>query len=74
MKNPPKTAAEMHGLIARQHPRLFSAHADTFGAVQAAAPHPEPAVLVRGIRCVSCESSTWDPGDLRLGLCADCHP
>lgn len=74
MKNPPRTAAEMHGLIACQHPRLFSAHADALGAAHAAAPHPEPAVLVRGIRCVSCESSTGDPGDLRLGLCADCHP
>jgi hypothetical protein len=42
MKNPPRTAAEMHALIARQNPRLFSAHADAFDARPADPAHTEP--------------------------------
>jgi hypothetical protein len=64
----------MHGLIARQHPRLFSAHADAFDIEPTAATHPEPAILVRGIRCVLCESAAENAGDLRFGLCIDCRP
>lgn len=74
MKNPPRTAAEMHGLIARQHPRLFSAHVDAFDVVPTDPAHAEPAIIVRGIRCVSCESVADRPGDLRTGLCVDCGP
>jgi hypothetical protein len=47
MKNPPRTAAQMHGLIARQHPRLFSAHADAYNVQPSATPHAEPGVLVQ---------------------------
>lgn len=74
MKNPPRTAGEMHALIARQHPRLFSAHADAFEVRPADLAHAEPSVVVRGIRCVSCESLAEDPDDLRVGLCVDCSP
>lgn len=74
MKNPPRTAAEMHGLIARQHPRLFSAHSDAYEVRPADPVQAEPAVMVRGIRCVLCESVVDSPGDLRIGLCVDCIP
>jgi len=74
MKNPPRTAAEMHGLIARQHPRLFSAHADAFDVGPADPAHAEPSSIVRGIRCISCESVAESPEDLRIGLCVDCSP
>jgi hypothetical protein len=74
MKNPPRTAAQVHALIARQHPRLFSARADAFDTRPAEPAHAEPSVIVRGIRCVSCESLAEDPGDLRVGLCVDCSP
>jgi hypothetical protein len=74
MKNPPRTAAEMHGLIARQHPRLFSVHADAFDIGPADPAHAEPSAIVRGVRCVSCESVAESPGDLRIGLCVDCSP
>ena len=75
MKNPPRAAAEMHGLIARQHPRLFSAHSDAHEGITPADPvHAEPSVTVRGTRCVLCESVADSPGDLRIGLCVDCSP
>jgi hypothetical protein len=74
MKNPPRTAAEMHGLIARQHPRLVSAHADAFNVKPAEPTHPEPSVMVRGVRCILCESIAEHPSDLRIGLCIDCIP
>jgi len=72
MKNPPRTAAQMHALIARQHPRLFSANADAFDVRPADPAQPEPSAIVRGIRCVSCESVADSPADLRTGLCVDC--
>ena len=71
---PAGVGPEMHGLIARQHPRLFSAHADAFDVGPADPVHAEPSIVVRGIRCVSCESLAEDPGDLRVGLCVDCSP
>lgn len=41
----------MHGLIGRQHPRLFSAHSDAYEGVRPADPvHAEPSVTVRGTR------------------------
>jgi len=64
----------MHALIARQHPRLFSVHADAFDISPAEAAQAEPAVIVRGIRCLSCESVADNPADLRTGLCLDCSP
>jgi hypothetical protein len=45
MKNPPRTAAEMHALIARQHPRLFWAHADAFDVRPAGPAHAEHATV-----------------------------
>lgn len=74
MKNPSRTAAQTHALIARQHPRLFSVHADAFDVRPADPAHAEPSVIVRGIRCVSCESVADSPADLSAGLCVDCSP
>lgn len=73
MTSPPRTSAAMHALIARQHPRLFAAHADAFGVAPVAGDHMEPAVLFRGVRCVMCASIIETPADLELGLCVDCH-
>lgn len=74
MKKPPRSAAEMHALIARQHPRLFAANADAFDVAPVAGVHAEPAVLFRGVRCVTCESIVERTADLELGLCVDCRP
>jgi hypothetical protein len=74
MKNPPRTAGEMHGLLSRQHPRLVAAHAGAFDVAIQRSPHPEPSTLVRGVRCLRCESAVEAPSDLTLGLCVDCRP
>lgn len=74
MKNPPRTAADMHTLLGRQHPRLVAAHADAFDVEVAAPAHREPRELFRGVRCVSCETVADESGDLVLGLCVDCRP
>lgn len=74
MKSPPRSEAEMHALIARQHPRLFAAHADAFDVAPAASVHAEPSVLFRGVRCVTCASIVEDSIDLEVGLCVDCRP
>jgi len=73
MKNPPRTAAQMHALLGRKHPRLTAAHAEAFDGQPDAPTDPEPRVLVRGVRCVRCESvvETWT--ELRFGLCVDCQ-
>lgn len=74
MKNPPRTAGEMHGLLARQHPRLTAAHREAFDVPLGVPAHQEAAVLVRGVRCLRCESVLDGVGDLVLGLCVDCRP
>lgn len=74
MKNPPRTAGEMHGLLARQHPRLAGAHREAFDVPLGVPAHQESAVLVRGVRCLRCESVLDSAGDLVLGLCVDCRP
>jgi hypothetical protein len=74
MKNPPRTAAQMHALIARQHPLLFAAHADAYDVRPTDPAHAGPAVIVRGIRCVSCDSVAESTADLRTGFCVDCNP
>jgi hypothetical protein len=74
MKNPPRTTADMHALLGRQHPRLVAAHFDAFDVEVASPLHQEPRELVRGVRCVSCESVVDEPGELVLGVCVDCRP
>lgn len=70
-QRPPNTATAMHAAIAKQHPRLFRAHAEVFGPVDPAEPtHNEPAVVFRGGRCVVCDSVV-EPDTLAEGECPD---
>ena len=71
--NPRRTAAELHAGIAQQHPRLFSAHADLYDVEPATSAHAVPTVIFRGTRCLSCETTVAQPGELIDGLCADCR-
>ena len=70
---PPTTAAQFHSALARQHPRLFAAHADLYNVGPATSIHREPAVIFRGTRCLSCETIVVQLGELIDGLCADCR-
>lgn len=74
MKNPPRTVAEMHGLIAARHPRLFATFADLYDALPArqTGGH-EPGVIFRGARCVLCGRQLSKPSSLLQGLGPDCR-
>jgi hypothetical protein len=71
--NPPTTPAGFHAAIARQHPRLFAAHADLCDIEPAHSVHAEPAVIFRGARCLRCETTSVDPATLIEGLCPACR-
>jgi hypothetical protein len=70
---PPTTAAQFHSAVARQHPRLFTAHAGLYDVGPAASIHREPAVSFRGTRCLRCETIMAQPSELINGLCVDCR-
>ncbi len=71
--NPPTTAARFHAAIAKNHPRLFSAHADLYETDPDQGVHPEPAVIFRGPRCVRCEQIVADADTIAAGLCPECR-
>lgn len=45
---PPTTPTEFHSAIARQHPRLFAAHADLYDVEPARTLHTAPSTVFRG--------------------------
>ena len=71
--NPPTSPAQFHAAIARQHPRLFAAHADLYDVEPRLGVHPEPATVFRGPRCLRCERVAARPGMLIDGLGPECR-
>lgn len=71
--SPPTTAAAFHGALARQHPRLFSAHADVYDAEPVARHQAAPAVLFRGDRCLRCTHRGVKFTLSALGHCETCR-
>ena len=71
--NPPTTPAQFHAAIAKQHPRLFAAHADLYDIAPEQGVHPEPAVIFRGTRCLRCERIVADPTAIIDGLGPECR-
>lgn len=71
--SPPTTAARFHAAIAKNHPRLFSVHADLYETDPDQGLHPEPAVIFRGPRCVRCEQIVADADTIAAGLCPECR-
>jgi hypothetical protein len=70
---PPTAAAGFHSAVARQHPRLFAAHADLHNVGPSPSIHREPGVIFRGTPCLGCETIVARAGELIDGLCADCR-
>jgi hypothetical protein len=70
MTNPSRAVPELHALLGRQHPRLVARFVDDFTVVPNPPTHREPAVLVRGRRCVRCAAISTVA--LPFGLCPDC--
>lgn len=70
--SPPTTPAQFHAAIARNHPRLFAAHADLHDIAPDKRRHREPRVIFRGSRCVRCERIIADPATIIDGLGPEC--
>ena len=70
--SPPTTPAQFHAAIARNHPRLFAAHADLYDIAPDKRTHREPRVIFRGSRCLRCERIIADPATIIDGLCPEC--
>lgn len=71
--DPPTTAAQFHAAIARNHPRLFAVHADSYDVEPTAGDHAEPRVIFRGLRCLRCEELVDDHQAVVDGLGAECR-
>lgn len=71
--NPPTTHAQFHAAIAKNHPRLFAAHADLYDIAPGRGAHPEPTVIFRGTRCLRCERIVADPAAIIDGLGPECR-
>jgi N-acetylmuramoyl-L-alanine amidase len=72
MRNPARTAKELHGAISRQHPRLFAAHQDLFSVPSQSTGQRQPAVVFRGNTCLRCLSS-FAAGIDSTGICDVCR-
>lgn len=71
--NPPTTPAQFHAAIAKDHPRLFAAHADLYEVEPEHGIHGEPEVIFRGARCLRCEQIIADPATIVDGLGPECR-
>lgn len=71
--NPPSTPAQFHAAIAKNHPRLFAAHADLYEVEPEQRIHREPEVIFRGARCLRCEQIIADPAAIIDGLGPECR-
>jgi len=60
-------------MIARQHPRLFAAHADLYDVEPQTTGHAEPAELFRGRTCLRCLVTQSDAVPLVDGVCPTCR-
>lgn len=71
--NPPTMPARFHAAIARNHPRLFAAHADLYDVEPERGIHREPSVIFRGTRCLRCEQIVADPSVIVDGIGPECR-
>jgi hypothetical protein len=74
-QRPPRTPAEIHAAMGRQHPRLANAMAHLFPGVEVMSPaNAEAEVTYRGNRCIRCGVLTANPGSIRQGFGPECQP
>ena len=71
--NPPTMPAQFHAAVAKNHPRLFAAHADLYEVEPERGIHREPEVIFRGTRCLRCEQIVPDPATVIDGLGPECR-
>lgn len=71
--DPPTTPGGFHAAIAKNHPRLFAAHADLFNVESKHGASSEPAVIFRGTRCLRCELIVAETGVIVDGIGPECQ-
>lgn len=71
--SPPTTPARFHAAVAKNHPRLFGAHADLYEIEPERGMHREPAAIFRGVRCLRCEQIVADADTIIDGLGSECR-
>lgn len=70
-KNPSRTAAEVHRMLGRRHPRLVTQFADAYDTTPIQPDPDQPRTIFRGIACVRCEAHLDDAVGLQHGLCPE---
>lgn len=68
-KKPARTAAEIHRMLGRRHPRLVTQFAGAYDTTPVSPDPDQPGTIFRGVACVRCEARLDDAAGLRLGLC-----
>lgn len=71
-KNPARTAAEIHRMLGRRHPRLVTQFAGPCDTTPVPPDPDQPSTIFRGVACIRCEARLDDnAAGLRLGLCPE---
>ena len=70
-QNPARTAAEIHRMLGRRHPRLVTQFADAYDTTPVRADPDQPSAIFRGVACVRCEARLDDAVGLQFGLCPE---
>lgn len=70
-KNPSRTAAEVHRMLGRRHPRLVAQFAAAYDTTPVQADSDQPSAIFRGVACICCEARLDDAVELQHGLCPE---
>lgn len=70
-KNPSRTAAEIHRMLGRRHPRLVTQFAGVYDTTPVPADPDQPSTIFRGVACIRCEARLDDAVGLQHGLCLE---
>jgi hypothetical protein len=70
-KNPSRTAAEIHQMLGRRHPRLFAQFADAYDTTPIQADADQPSTIFRGVTCIGCEVRLNGALSLQHGQCPE---
>ncbi|MHA3724449.1 hypothetical protein ACXR2T_11275 [Leucobacter sp. HY1910] len=70
-QNPARTAAEIHRMLGRRHPRLVTQFAGAYDSTPVLPDPDQPSTIFRGMACVRCEACLDDAAGLQFGLCPE---
>jgi hypothetical protein len=73
MRNPRRTAAELHGVLAKVHPRLFTRFGDLYKVDPITSGRNESRFIFRGTRCLRCAQMQPNSAYLTDGICTNCR-